>query len=125
MCKLSRRQVRWALYLSRFDFQITHTPGKNAGKPDTLSRQSDHEEGDHDNEDCILLPESLFTKQLTTEIVDMQFQQHIQDCQQLNDDVLTILQCLQAPKYWILTQGRMVSTRRDSIQGRMHLCAKR
>ncbi len=36
--KLSRRQVRWALYLSRFNFQITHTPGKNAGKPDALSR---------------------------------------------------------------------------------------
>src|SRR5713101_3883494 len=37
-CKLSRRQVRWALYLSRFNFQITHMPGKNAGKPDALSR---------------------------------------------------------------------------------------
>src|SRR5713226_4153273 len=102
MCKLSRRQVRWALYLSRFDFQITHTPGKNAGKPDTLSRRPDHEEGNHDNEDCILLPDSLFVKQLTTEIVNTQFQQHIQDCQQLDDEVLTILQCLQAPKSGIL-----------------------
>src|SRR5713101_5643539 len=98
MCKLSRRQARWALYLSRFDFQITHTTGKNAGKPDALSRQPGHEEGDHDNEDCILLPESLFAKQLTTEIIDTQFQQCIKDCQQLDDEVLTILQHLQAPK---------------------------
>src|SRR5713101_3436541 len=102
MHKLSRRQVRWALYLSRFDFQITHTPGKNAGKPDALSQQPDHEEGDHDNEDCVLLPESLFAKQLTTEIIDTQFQQCIKDCQQLDEEVLTILQCLQAHKLGIL-----------------------
>jgi len=89
------------LYLSRFDFQITHTPGKNAGKPDALSRQPDHE-GDHNYEDCILLPESLFAKQLTTEIIDTQFQQCIKDCQQLDNEVLTILQHLQAPKSGIL-----------------------
>jgi len=102
MCKLSRRQTRWVLYLSKFDFQITHTPSKNAGKPDALSRQPDHEEGDHDNEDCILLPATLFTKQITTEIVNTEYQQHIKDCQQLDNEVLTILQCLQAPRPGIL-----------------------
>src|SRR5713101_2924613 len=89
MCKLSRRQARWAVYLSRFNFQITHTPGKNAGKPDALSRQPDHEEGNHDNEDCILLLKSLFAKQITTKILNTQFQQCIKDYQQLDDEVLT------------------------------------
>src|SRR5712692_6570264 len=67
-----------------------------------LSQWPDHEEGNHNNEDCILLPDSLFTRQLTTEIVDTQFQQCIQDCQQLDEEVLTILQRLQAPKSGIL-----------------------
>ncbi len=26
---LSRRQARWSLYLSRFDFHLTHKPGKS------------------------------------------------------------------------------------------------
>ena len=109
MCKLLRRQVRWALYLSRFNFQIIHTPGKNAGKPDALSRWPDHEEGKHDNEDCILLPESLFAKQLTIKIINTQFQQQIQDCQQLNDEVLTILQHLWPRTFSHQSLGRMVT----------------
>src|SRR5882762_9438750 len=36
--KLSRRQARWVLYLSRFHFTITHIPGRSMGKPDTLSQ---------------------------------------------------------------------------------------
>ena len=35
---LTRRQARWALYLSRFSFTITHRPGASSGKPDALSR---------------------------------------------------------------------------------------
>lgn len=35
---LTRHQARWALYLSRFQFTITHRPGTASGKPDALSR---------------------------------------------------------------------------------------
>ena len=35
---LTRRQARWALYLSRFDFVITHRSGVSNGKADALSR---------------------------------------------------------------------------------------
>ena len=35
---LNRRQARWSLYLSRFDFQLVHRAGKKSGKPDALSR---------------------------------------------------------------------------------------
>ena len=38
--QLSRRQARWAEYLSRFDFKITYRPGKLGGKPDALTRRS-------------------------------------------------------------------------------------
>jgi len=37
---LSRRQARWAEFLSRFDFQIRYRPGKQGAKPDALTRRS-------------------------------------------------------------------------------------
>jgi len=43
--KLNRRQVRWALYLSRFDFMLKHVPGSRMGKADSLSRRLDWEVG--------------------------------------------------------------------------------
>jgi len=39
--KLNRRQARWALYLSRFDFVLKHVPGSKMGKADSLSRRPD------------------------------------------------------------------------------------
>jgi hypothetical protein len=35
--RLNRRQACWSLYLSCFDFVLTHHPGKLMGKPDALS----------------------------------------------------------------------------------------
>ena len=43
--KLNRRQARWALYLSRFDFTLKHIPGSKMGKADSLSRKPDWEIG--------------------------------------------------------------------------------
>ncbi|NES53939.1 hypothetical protein G3565_37175, partial [Escherichia coli] len=37
--KLSRRQARWAAYLSGFDFKITYRPGAQNGKADALTRR--------------------------------------------------------------------------------------
>jgi hypothetical protein len=37
---LNRRQVRWAEYSTRFNFVITDRPGKQRGKPATLTRRS-------------------------------------------------------------------------------------
>jgi len=37
---LNRRQVRWALYLSRFDFVLKHILGSKMGKADGLSRRN-------------------------------------------------------------------------------------
>ena len=38
--KLNRRQARWSLYLSRFDFAMHHRPGRSMGKSDALSRRA-------------------------------------------------------------------------------------
>ena len=58
--KLNRRQARWSLFLSRFDFTLQHRPGKKSLKPDALSRRPDHGKGESDNENVILLKPSYF-----------------------------------------------------------------
>ena len=59
--KLSRRQARWALYLSRFKFIIIHKPGAY-NKSDALSRRPDHKEGmAHNNEERVLLDTKYFS----------------------------------------------------------------
>ena len=39
--KLNRRQVKWTLYLSRFNFTLRHVPGTRMEKADGLSRRPD------------------------------------------------------------------------------------
>jgi len=58
--KLNRRQARWSLYLSRFDFALLHRSGRSSGKPDALSRRSDHGKGEDDNKDVVLLKPEWF-----------------------------------------------------------------
>jgi len=54
--KLNRRQARWALYLSWFNFRLKHVAGKSMGKADGLSRRPDWQEGvERDNEDQKLI----------------------------------------------------------------------
>lgn len=58
--KLNRRQARWSLFLSRFDFHLHHRPGYSMGKPDALSRRADHGTGQDDNNNVTLLRPELF-----------------------------------------------------------------
>jgi hypothetical protein len=64
--KLSRRQARWAQFLSRFDFTLIHKPGKT-NKVDGLSWRIDHKEGvENNNLDRILFPDCLFSCKIST-----------------------------------------------------------
>jgi len=54
--KLNRWQMRWVLFLSRFDFILKHVPGSRMGKADGLSRRPDWREGvERDNENKTLV----------------------------------------------------------------------
>ena len=56
MQKLNRRQARWALYLSRFDFMLKHVLESKIEKADSLSRRPDWEIGvERDNKDETLV----------------------------------------------------------------------
>jgi RNase H-like domain found in reverse transcriptase/Integrase zinc binding domain len=59
--KLNWRQARWALYLSRFDFEMVNKPRASMGKADALSRRPDHKEGvENDNKEVTLLKPEFF-----------------------------------------------------------------
>ena len=54
--KLNRRQAKWALYLSRFNFTLRHVLGTRIGKADGLSRRLDWKVGvDRDNENQVVI----------------------------------------------------------------------
>ena len=59
--KLNRRQARWTLYLSRFDFTLKHILESKIEKADSLSKRPDWEvRVEKDNKDEILVkPEQL------------------------------------------------------------------
>ena len=69
--KLNRRQARWALYLSRFDFMLKHVLGNKMGKADSLNRRPDWEIGvERDNKnETLVKPEWLEVRR--TEGVEM------------------------------------------------------
>ena len=56
---LNGRQARWLDFLAHFNFLIRFRPGTQSGKPDALSRRSDHREvgEDEDSANVLLKPE--------------------------------------------------------------------
>lgn len=88
--KLNRRQARWSLFLSRFDFTLYHRPGKSSGKPDALSRRPDHRKGENDNDNVTLLKPSYF-------LVQALKQGHAL----VNEDEAEILKKIRIPKIWM------------------------
>lgn len=90
---ITRRQARWALFLSRFDFTLHHKPGKLSTKPDALSRRPDHFKNDaDDNQARIVLPPDKF-KLLATKrgqamiLNERPLLKRIRDIQTMEDEV--------------------------------------
>ena len=57
-------QARWSLYLSQFDYSLTHRAGRHSAKPDALSRQVDHQPVGDDKDQIMLLAERFAPKPL-------------------------------------------------------------
>jgi hypothetical protein len=60
--KISRRVAREVVELADYPIKIYHVAGKANGRADALSRRSDYDQGERDNEDVIVLPDALFAR---------------------------------------------------------------
>ena len=64
--KISRRIAREVLELANYDIKIHHLQGKENGRADALSRREDHDTGECDNENVVVLPNHLFARAMQT-----------------------------------------------------------
>ena len=68
--KLNKRQARWILFLSRFDFMLKHVLGSRMGKADGLSRRPDWRKGvERDNENRTLVKVEWLRRAETEEVL--------------------------------------------------------
>ena len=108
--KLTRRQARWALFLSRFKFIIVHKPGTQ-NKSDALSRRPDHKEGMAlDNEERILLDTKFFKvnaiRPTTVKVLgDTTLRQRIKSTQEYDKEVSQALESILKNGPRSLTKG--------------------
>ena len=88
--KLNRRQARWVLYLSRFNFTLKHIPGSKMGKVDSLSRRPDWEVGvERDNKNKTLVkPEQLEVRRMERVEVIMEGVEKVKKSKVKDDEVV-------------------------------------
>jgi len=88
--KLNRRQARWVLYLSRFNFTLKHIPGSKMGKVDSLSRRPDWEVGvERDNKNKTLVkPEWLEVRRIERVEVIMEGVEKVRKSKVKDDEVV-------------------------------------
>jgi RNase H-like domain found in reverse transcriptase/Reverse transcriptase (RNA-dependent DNA polymerase)/Integrase zinc binding domain len=88
--KLNRWQACWSLFLSQFDLKLQHVPGSQMVQSDMLSRRANHvTEENTNNENMILLPDTVFVKVLDAELHDLQAEAIMKD--DLVTDALWVL----------------------------------
>ena len=63
--KLNRRQARWSLELSEFNFKLIHKPGSSMICSDALSRRPDYDTGTEDNDNITVLSPSHICRAFT------------------------------------------------------------
>ena len=111
--KLNHCQAQWSLYLSRFDFILTHKPGRQMGRPDALSRWADHLGGVDDNADFTLLTPEVFElramEAITLEGEEAIFMEQIRQSTQFDDPVVKALKALDVGELcsdeWMCAEG--------------------
>ena len=123
---LTRRQARWSLYLSRFDFHLTHKPGTAITQANPLSRISTHQVTDaDDNKDRVVLRPDHFADTAAASFeASSTLEQEIRNTTELDAEVTLALRLLkqQAPRQ--LTEGLTDWEERDGLifyKGRIYV----
>ena len=93
--KLNRRQARWALYLSRFDFILKHVPGTKIGKVDGLSRRVDWKVSiDKDNDNQIFIKDNWICSmyEVVVEGSEVEIVEKIRKARSKDEDVVRVVE---------------------------------
>jgi len=93
--KLNRRQARWALYLSRFDFILKHVPGTKMEKADELSRRSDWKVGiEKDNNNQVFIKDNWICslEEVVIEGSEVDIVEKIKKARSKNEEVVRIIE---------------------------------
>ena len=92
--KLNRRQARWALYLSQFDFTLKHVAGTKMGKADGLSRRADWKVGiDKDNDNQVFIKNNWIRSmyEVVVEGPEVELVEKIKKARSKDEDVVRIV----------------------------------
>ena len=93
--KLNRRQARWALYLSRFDFILKHVVDSKMGKADGLSRRTDWKVGtDKDNENQVIIKDNWIRNmnEVVIEGLEVDLLEKIKRARSKDEDVVRVVE---------------------------------
>jgi len=92
--KLNRRQARWALYLSQFDFTLKHVAGSKMGKANGLSRRADWKVGiDNDNDNQVFIKDDWIRSmyEVVVEGPEVDLLEKIKKARSRNEDVIRVV----------------------------------
>ena len=93
--KLNRKQARWALYLSQFDFILKHVAGTKMGKADGLSRRADWKVGmDKDNENQVFIKDHWIHSmhEVVVEGLEVELVEKIKKVRSKDEDVVRVVE---------------------------------
>ena len=93
--KLNRRQARWALYLSQFDFTLKHVPEMRMGKVNRLSRRLDWKIGvDKDNENQVIIKDNWICnlQEVVIEGPEVDIIEKIKKARSKDEDVVRVVE---------------------------------
>ena len=93
--KLNRRQARWVLYLSRFDFTLKHVAGTKMGKADGLSRRADWKVGtERDNENQVFIKDNWICsmQKVIVERPEVELLEKIKKARSKDEDVVRVVE---------------------------------
>jgi RNase H-like domain found in reverse transcriptase len=104
--RINQRVARYLSDLADYNYKLVHRPGK-LNKADALSRPPGVDEGKHDNENTLVLPDKLFA--WATEVSNLE--QQVWDWQAHTPDYFAELHCsypLDSVNHHWMYQGRPV-----------------
>ena len=93
--KLNRRQARWALYLSWFDFTLKHVAGSKMGKADGLSRRADWKVGmDKDNSNQVFIKDNWIHSmyEVVVERPEVDLLEKIKKARSKDEDIVKVVE---------------------------------